>query len=97
MKLRNLLYFAAGSLLLSTVSCSHEEVEPYSGPKAGIFIQEVAGTNMTSGLVSSYRDSTNISFASAPAAITDYVLRFTIRTIGDVTDYPRKYSIKVDE
>ena len=31
------------------------------------------------------------------AAITDYVLRFTIRTIGDVTDYPRKYSIKVDE
>ncbi|MBP3303887.1 MAG: DUF4843 domain-containing protein [Muribaculaceae bacterium] len=98
MKLRNILYFAAGSVLVSTaMSCSQEEIEPYSGPKSGIFIQQVKSTNMTAGLVASYRDTYETSFASQAATTTEMPIRFQVRTIGDVTPYPRKYSLKVDE
>ena len=96
MKLRNLLYFAAGSLLLTTAACSHEEIDLYSGPKSGIFIQQVYSTNMTTGLVSSYMDSTNVSFASLGATSTESTVRFYVRTIGDVTDYPRRYALEID-
>ncbi len=98
MKLRNLLYLAAGSLLLPSIAaCSHEEIEPYSGPRNGIFIQQVAGTNMTTGLVSSYTDSMAYSLASYNASITEFPVRFYVRTIGGVTNYPRRYSLVIDE
>lgn len=98
MKLRNILYLAAGSLLLPSIAaCSHEEIEPYSGPKNGIFIQQVDGTNMTTGLVSSYKDSTTFSFASYAANVTEWPIRFYVRTIGGVTNYPRRYAVAVDE
>lgn len=97
MKLRNILYFVAGGLLMSTASCSQEEIDMYSGPKSGIFIQQVLTWSPTTGLVTSYQDSTNFSFAGYDVAYTEAPIRFIIRTMGDVTNYPRKYSLRVDE
>lgn len=97
MKLRNILYFVAGGLLMSTASCSQEEIEMYSGPKSGIFIQQVLSWSPTTGLITSYQDSTNFSFASLDASYTEYPIRFIVRTMGDVTNYPRKYSLRIDD
>lgn len=96
MKLRNLLYFIAGGLMISTAACSHEEIELYSGPKAGIFIQEAASFYYGSGAVASYKDSMEFSFTSYDASIQSWPVRFVVRTMGNVVDYPRRYTLRID-
>lgn len=97
MKSRSLLYTAAAAVsLLSLWSCSQEEIELYNGPKAGIFIQQIKSYDGTTGMPISYKDSTTISFASYSAEYTSYPERFYVQTLGEVTDYDRRYSLTVD-
>lgn len=42
-------------------------------------------------------DSTTFSFASYTADVTEIPLRFYVRTIGGVTNYPRRYALAIDE
>lgn len=82
------------ALLGLSTSCSTEEIETYSGVKAGIFIQEIASTDIY-GNPLSYRDSTAYSFSSYTDDIKTLNARFVVRSMGQVMDYDRPYRVEV--
>lgn len=87
-----ILSFIPMSFLL--VACSQEDIALYNGCKSGIFIQEVYSTDFY-GNPTSYRDSTSYSFAEAAETVTSGYVRFYVRTIGELVDFDRPYSLKV--
>lgn len=93
---QSLLYTAFG-ILVSAVAftgCSTEDIDTYSGVQSGIFIQQVATTDIA-GNPTSYRDSIAYSFSSYGEDVTYLRTSVVIRTIGPTTDYDRPYKVEV--
>ncbi len=88
------IILSAIGIVASTASCSTEEIETYSGVKAGIFIQDVYTTDQY-GNPLSYRDSTAFSFSSYTEDVTTFNTRFVVRAMGNVVDYDRPYRVEV--
>lgn len=97
MKSSNKLYKLAlpGTLLLVTAAaCQHEEIDLYSGPKAGVIIENVSGTDIYGNPVK-YVNSKTSSFADVDDDQNAIRTYFEVKLVGDVVDYDRTYSIKV--
>lgn len=80
--------------MLFCLSCSQEEVEPYSGIESGIFIQQVATTDVY-GNPYSYRDSVAYSFAGAASNVESAVVSVFVQTTGGPKNYDRSYVLEV--
>lgn len=76
-------------------SCDYDDLELYSGPKAGLIIQQVYTTTLN-GTPISYRDSTTYSFSTAPAQFTSASVRFVVSTMGSQTNYDRPYKMVIE-
>jgi hypothetical protein len=76
-------------------SCSHEQLELYSGCESGLFIQQVYRTDMD-GNPSSYNDSVEWSFSTVDENVEYLRTRFYVRTIGKIVDYDRPFILKVN-
>lgn len=83
-----------GAIFMMT-GCSHEEIDLYSGPQAGIFIQQVRSSDIY-GNPMTYKDGeTGITFATQAAHVTGLNAFFYVRSMGPTVDYDRPYGIKV--
>lgn len=98
MKLKNIIIATAMGCALPVVmsSCSHEEIDLYSGPKAGIFIQEVASTDLYGNPQRYKEGTTGITFATYGSHVTGLNTYLTIRTMGAPVDYDRPYKLVLD-
>lgn len=95
--MKNLISHIAFGLLISSVwlsACSTEEIETYSGVQSGIFIQEVARTDIAGNPIA-YQDSASYSFSNYGADVTSRLVRVTIRTIGPTVNYDRPYKVEI--
>lgn len=82
---------------LAVTSCSHDELDLYSGVPAAVYIQMVQSTDMY-GNPLSYRQHTGpISFSNTSPTITYSYSNFTVSLAGEVKDYDRPYKLIVDE
>lgn len=98
MKLTNIIIATAMGATLPVMmsSCSHEEIDLYSGPKSGIFIQEVASTDIYRNPTKYKEGTTGITFATYAANVTGLTSNFYVRTSGATTDYDRPYRLILD-
>lgn len=84
------------ALPIITGSCSHEEIDLYSGPKAGIFIQEVKTTGIYDNPTSYKEGTTGLTFANYESSVTSMYTYFYVRSIGTPADYDRPYRLVLD-
>lgn len=97
MKLHNIsATFALAVASLAIAGCSHEEIDLYSGPTSGIFIQQVRTTDMYYNPTSYHDGKTGITFANYGSHVTGLNDSFVVRAIGEVTDYDRAYRLEID-
>lgn len=97
MKIKNIYTKAILMACVSSfASCSQEDIEPYSGVPAAIYIQEVKQTDIYGNPISYQKGSAELSFSGVPAAYTYDYVSFKVRLAGEVVDYDRAYTIKVD-
>lgn len=97
MKLHNIsATFALAVASLAIAGCSHEEIDLYSGPTSGIFIQQVKTTDIYGNPTSYYDGKTGITFANYGSHVTGLNDSFVVRAMGEVTDYDRAYRLEVD-
>lgn len=98
MKLINYIISSTFGCALSLMmgSCAQEEIDLYSGPKAGIFIQEVYKTDLYGNPLSYTDCTTGLTFANYDANTTVLNTRFDVRAIGAPTDYDRPYRLVLD-
>ena len=97
MKIKNIYTKAILMACVSSfASCSQEDIEPYSGVPAAIYIQEVKQTDIYGNPISYQQGSAELSFSGVPAAYTYDYVSFKVRLAGEVADYDRAYTIKVD-
>lgn len=96
MKLNNIKIAAllTGTVFMMT-ACSQEEIDLYSGPTAGIFIQQVRNSDIYGNPLSYQDGQTGITFATQAATVKGLVTSFVVRSIGPVTDYDRPYDLKI--
>lgn len=78
-----------------TTSCQKETIHPYEGGESKVYFQTQASWT-ASGYVT-YTTSTSYSFVEAPDYMKSVVLKGDVRLMGNVTDYDRKISVRVDE
>lgn len=97
MNTRNIITpLLTGSLAIGGfVSCEHDTLELYSGPKASLFIQEI-GNRIVYGEIISYRNDYEYSFALQNDDVMSTNVPFEVRLSGDVADVDRKYTLVVD-
>lgn len=83
------------------VSCSEEELETFDGRVSGIYMQMVSGTTyngQTSAfLYNSYSDSIYVSFSTEKDDVKSKTVSLNLGTMGNVVDYDRSFTLKVDE
>lgn len=98
MKLNNIIIAAAFgcALPLFMSSCSHEEIDLYSGPKSGIFIQQIYTTDIY-GNPLSYREGTTLSFGTYGPEVTGLRTTLVVRSMGPTTDYDRPYRLVLSD
>lgn len=98
MKFSNIIIATAMGCALPVMmsSCSHEEIDLYSGPKAGIFIQEVSNSDQYGNPISYKEGTTGITFATYGAHVTGLNTQFYVRAMGPTTDYDRPYRLVLD-
>ncbi len=83
----------AVALLVSLYSCTHDGIELYDGPKSGIYIQQVATTDVN-GNPLSFTDSLSFSFAGYEASHVEHPVRFHVCTMGRISQQDRPYVLK---
>jgi len=95
--IRFLLYIFIGTCLLQ--ACAEEDFTTFGGEVSGIYIQRDATTSYDANgnrIVVGYCDSVNYSFASA-GDVTEVTQYLTVKIMGNVADYDRPFTLKVDE
>lgn len=86
---------AGFGLMLASTACSHEEIEDYSGCKAGVYIQEVIGSDAYGNPTVFRQGDESFSFTKSSPTATQGKVAFTVRLMGEVTDYDRPYKLTV--
>lgn len=81
---------------LAVTSCSHDDLELYSGVPAAVYIQMVQTTDIYGNPLSYTQTSGELSFSNTNPSITSAYRSFTVRLAGEVVDYDRPYKIIVD-
>lgn len=96
MKLRNLFITTVtlAATALST-SCSYEKIEPYSGCKAGIYIQEPYGYDIYGNPIIYRNGDESFSFTKERESVKEHITSFNVRLMGEVVNYDRPYVLKV--
>lgn len=87
-------------LMLLIPACSEEEIMTFDGRVAGIYLQRNSSYTMDGqGNISSqkYADSTSLSFADSTEEATCIITQLTVKIMGNVVDYDRPFTLKVDE
>ena len=96
MKVKNIAcILAAAAIGYSATSCSHDELDLYSGPTAMLYIQELSSFDIYGNPIG-YRDHTDADFANVPPGLTMWSVSFEVKMAGEVVDYDRPYSLKVE-
>ena len=96
MKVKNIAcILAAAAIGYSATSCSHDGVDLYSGPTAMLYIQELSSFDIYGNPIG-YRDHTDADFANVPPGLTMWSVSFEVKMAGEVVDYDRPYSLKVE-
>lgn len=97
MKAINILYRLAfvPFFVAAAVSCSHDELELYNGPKSILFFQQTRTSDIY-GNPLSYRNTNDITFASYGPEYTKLTTSFYVHVGGQVTNYDRPYVLKVE-
>lgn len=93
-------YIIALGGLLSCIACSEEKFTTFNGEVSGIYLQRDASyilDNNTNPLYYNYTDSTTFSFASSSSDVTESTMYVTVKTMGNLADFDRPFTIKVDE
>ena len=81
---------------LAVTSCSHDELELYSGVPAAVYIQQVQSYDIYGNPLSYRQASAELSFSNTNPSITSAYISFNVRLAGEVVDYDRPYKIVVD-
>ena len=96
MKVKNIAcILAAAAIGYSATSCSHDELDLYSGPTAMLYIQELSSFDIYGNPIG-YRDHTDADFANVPPGLTMWSVSFEVKMAGEVEAYDRPYSLKVE-
>ena len=96
MKVKNIAcILAAAAIGYSATSCSHDELDLYSGPTAMLYIQELSSFDIYGNPIG-YRDHTDADFANVPPGLTMWSVSFEVKMGRQVVDYDRPYSLKVE-
>ena len=82
---------------LAVTSCSHDELELYSGTPAAVFIQMVKSYDQYGNPIAYTQHAGPISFNNVNASITTSYTYFTVSLAGEVKDYDRPYKLIIDE
>lgn len=97
MKVKNIASILAAAAIVSaaSTSCSHDELDLYSGPTAMLYIQELSSFDIY-GNPLGYRDHSNADFANVPPEFNTWTVSFEVKMAGEVVDYDRPYTLKVE-
>lgn len=95
MKLKHIACMLGAAAALATSSCSHDELDLYSGPKAMLYIQELYNFDIYGNPIG-YRDHTDADFANVPPEYTIWTVSFQVKMAGEVVDYDRPYSLRIE-
>lgn len=96
MKLSNIIILTAIlSTAAITTGCAHEEIELYSGCKAGIYIQDAIGADAYGNPTVFRSGNDSFTFTKYDETVTKESVTFQVKLMGDVVDYDRPYCIEV--
>lgn len=96
MKVKNIAYiFVAAAIGCATASCSHDDLDSYSGPKAMLYIQEYSGFDIY-GNATGCTDHTDADFTKIQPEFALWTQSFQVRMAGEVVDYDRPYSLRIE-
>ncbi len=96
MKLNNIFVsIAALTAMTLATSCSHEEIDLYSGCKAGIFIREEVGTDEYGNVISYKTGDDSFTFTKYGSDVTKANMQFNVKLMGEVADFDRPYSVRI--
>lgn len=93
MKTRNIIYMFF--LLCAVTSCSKEDILTFNGKESGVYFQYGWQTRLFINS-ESYVDSLEFSFSKVAETLMDTAITTRIRTMGNVTSYPRPVNLSVD-
>ena len=99
MKILNIIRFSTVLTVaaLAASSCSHDELDLYSGVPAAVYIQEIYRYDIYGNPIS-YRQHTGpLSFSNTSPTVTYTYTSFNVRLAGEVRDYDRPYKLIIDE
>lgn len=97
MKVKNIApILAAVAIGCAATSCEHDSLDLYSGPKALIYIQELSTFDIYGNPVG-YRDHTDVDYANVDPAFRQWTVSFQVKLSGEVADYDRPYSIRIEK
>lgn len=77
-------------------SCSHEDIDLYSGIPAAVYIQQINSYDIYGNPISYRQGNPEYSFADVSLDYTYAYTDFNVRLAGDIADYDRPYVLKID-